>query len=540
MKSIRLFWLLTFLVTWSTAPKTPCLKGAEPPHIQDIVAAGRQTQERLATDTAAWTTVLELPNDLFAEVDTVRAADMEKQVIRLTKGDSRLEIAEIISREGLWYVTTKEGNFKYRPFEAPLSFPAAYFFLARSEIRMIVDEIDEAVNFAGVADNVATYRMPLPEANAQQIKSALKMIKDAETRSPDSVNQKMRDTKQMLEGTLNTGIEVKLDITNGVILKDGVFKKQVWFKNFRWVPASEDSQFDISQQQWTDRTQPLANQESLRDLITIANQPLWRPGTPDGDMNLLLLNIRTGDFRRLPYQHGVALGGCFSKDRSRVYLAGNLPLEGSMCLFEIDLLSGENIRIGGPELQSGMVLSCVLSPDDRYLAVLKQATGKGPLDFQIYIHDLETGETRPLGETMDTGFPSWLPDGKGIVLVTREYAALDKPSINTVCRMDLSGKITSLLQGSSPVMLMSESRIMYENNETDLWYSCDLDGKDVQMIGDGLKGYGFPTASPDGNQVIMMKFGGAEGPRPYLVEISSGQATPIPAGPGLWAYPAWR
>ena len=72
------------------------------------------------------------------------------------------------------------------------------------------------------------------------------------------------------------------------------------------------------------------------------------------------------------------------------------------------------------------------------------------------------------------------------------------------------------------------------------WNTCDLDGGNVKLVGDGLPRFNFPTLSPDGKQLIMMKFGEAAGPQPNLVDLDTGAAKPMELGPGMWATPAWR
>ena len=50
---------------------------------------------------------------------------------------------------------------------------------------------------------------------------------------------------------------------------------------------------------------------------------MWRPGAASaGDSELLLLNVRTGSLKRVPFPFGQALSGCFSPNRTKIYVPG--------------------------------------------------------------------------------------------------------------------------------------------------------------------------------------------------------------------------
>ena len=76
--------------------------------------------------------------------------------------------------------------------------------------------------------------------------------------------------------------------------------------------------------------------------------------------------------------------------------------------------------------------------------------------------DLATGDARPVGRPREFGSPSWLPDGKGILIVDRKSIDPSKPSISMICRMDLDGRLTALCEGSIPVLLGDRKRILFE------------------------------------------------------------------------------
>jgi hypothetical protein len=127
------------------------------------------------------------------------------------------------------------------------------------------------------------------------------------------------------------------------------------------------------------------------------------------------------------------------------------------------------------------------------------------------------------------------------VLITREYDSdQNKPSVDTIARMDLNGRVTAIRKGSMPVVLNPYNRIAFKDNSDSRWKVCDLNGKELAVIGDGLKGGIFPTVSPEGKRLIIMRTIEHKGQIPHEVDIAKGVTTPLDLGQGFWMYPAWR
>jgi hypothetical protein len=116
---------------------------------------------------------------------------------------------------------------------------------------------------------------------------------------------------------------------------------------------------------------------------------------------------------------------------------------------------------------------------------------------------------------------------------------LSKPAIETIARMDLNGKVTPIRRGSNPIVLNSPTRIMFEDSDK-LWKTCDVNGKNVALIGGGLRHFNSPTPSPDSKRLIMMPYSGDDDLRPVVVDIAKGTTTRLTLGPGIWFMPAWR
>lgn len=121
-------------------------------------------------------------------------------------------------------------------------------------------------------------------------------------------------------------------------------------------------------------------------------------------------------------------------------------------LYEVDLRTGQNRRLGGELLASGFSLMPALSPDGKTVAVLHKGATGAILDLQVCLVDLESGEARTLGDLGDMAFLSWFPDGKSLLLLNREVtdpADVTSPRPDTIARLDLNGRMTKIRDGSN-------------------------------------------------------------------------------------------
>ncbi len=163
------------------------------------------------------------------------------------------------------------------------------------------------------------------------------------------------------------------------------------------------------------------------------------------------------------------------------------------------------------------------------------------VEEQIVLVDVASGRARELGKPLDSANLSWLPEGDGLVLVSRAAKDFDKPSEGTVCRMNLQGEVTRLRKGNMPFSLAPKARILYLDDDGESsWMTCDLEGKNPERVLNGLPHFNFPAVSPNGGKLLIMKFGGENGPQPNVVDLDMKQTTPIPVEKGFWGMPVWR
>lgn len=533
----RGFLVLSVIVTAAAFGRCA---GDDDVQLSELARAGRATQEALETRAAFWTLAFEADGGELIGVDVDSAPPLRRWSVWINRDDEQKVMLRIVEREGVWYVTENGKRTKCRPYEAPSLLPILYTYLARSELPLFVDAEAEIKKVDGRDGDCVILRTAVPEASRKRFEEgvakfeALKKARGVEP--PAQVREGHANVVRMLE----EGVEVHVNEQTGVVEQDGVLGRRVWLVDFDWWdPPNEE--FDVEGMEWVDETASLLDTcRSVDDLIMITRQPLWMKGQETGESELLLMDIRSGRTRRVPFVFGIATKGCFSADRRRVYVPGHVPDEGAISIFEIDLATGAHRRLGSPDLKQGTVLSPELSPDGAYLTVIQLNQGSGLLENQVHIVEVASGRSKPIGRPLDTAGATWLPNREGLILVSRESADLDLPSVGTICRMDLWGNVTAIRKGEHPMVLGDSRRILFQDAATDAWQTCSVSGDGVRTVGDGLKDFGFPTVSPDGRYLIMMRFSDEKAPVPYAINLETGRMKALAVGGGMWSRPSWQ
>ncbi len=495
-----------------------------------IAEAGLQAAKRLGSTAASWTVTHQTPTGAQFVVDVLRAKDRRRMILSGGGGGQIVELARILERDGAWYLTEGESAGKYRPYEAPLSLPTAYLYLTKSDVLLVSDAAAlEGWKREDVAAGVATYRSPLPDSARALVE---RIAAQMEATGLPQVKKPLADLKDVLEH----GLSMKLDVKTGMVLELANAQRRQSLSNFQWREKLDEKEFAVPDRKWTDATgDPVAGDPG--ELLMLGHNGLWRPGFPKGELEARLLDLKSGALRRVPFKGPTAVPGCFLKDRRKVVVSA-LTDDGALGLYEVDLSTGANRRLGGKLLETGFALFPVVSPDGKSLAALHKSGAGQILESQVTVIDLASGGANYVGKPLDTAFVSWRPDGKGFFLIQREYPDRSKPAIATVSTMDLEGTLTPLVRGDFPVLLADGTTILF--HDSGQWKSCDLQGKNAKPYGDGLQGYGFPSPAPDGKRILMMRFRPGQAPQPVILKIGESEGVPATEIPGMWGIPAWR
>jgi hypothetical protein len=530
MRLLLLPILIAFTLPLRAAP-------APAPDANSILAAAQASAQKLKTTAVSYQVRVSGRALSDAVIHVLQAPDGRRRLIfcKSTLG-FQSELARLIERDNLWYATEGQRHVKYRPFEACFERVEIPEFRELAELQALASPTGlRTARLRSVTGNLASYSVPIDDPKPlQQLTEKLRAFLKT---NPNVAVKTQLDRIQTL---LDHGTQITVDTETGMLARLELIDITVSISDVKWLERIPEDQLAVASQEWEDRTaDPTAADPD--DLVMIAHDGHWRPGGAERSIDGELLNLKTGLTRRIPYAGAASLPGCFAKDRKSVFVSGWSVIDGTFGLYQIDLKSGVNRQLGGPALATGATLMCALSPDGATLACLHKDAAAGILESQVYLIDIATGHAKPIGKPFDTAFLSWMPDGKGLFLITRKYPDMNKPSVDTVCRMSLDGAITPLFQGSNPLRLANSNTLIFHNNEQPhRWFTCDLDGKNPQPLADGLPKYGFPASSPDGKFILFMHFTDDKGPIPTLLELGDTQATPIQVGPGLWSWPAWN
>ncbi len=530
------------LVAGRARPGQPAATGAPDP--AKVAEAGTKSLERLETTPASWQAETRVSGAAGSFVLRVlRAGDRRKTALLVRTGQGLVEGMRLIERDGLSYLL--EGGRprgKYRPHEAPFSVPTLRLFLRAGEVSFVSDPgVLQAARFRGMEGPVAEYRQDLDAQGKALVEGLIGSAKKLRQQMPDAkVPPELQRQLAELKAMLQHGLPLRVDVRTGMVVESGGPKLPTTFRDFRWRPDAGDADFDVGSHAWPDHTSDPTEGTDLNDLVMFGHCAAWRAGMGAKDTDTCLLNLKTGRLRRVPFRGAISSPGCFLKPRTRVVVSGFGADPGdALALYEVDLRTGANRRLGGPTLRGRFALMPALSPDGKTLAVLTKDPARLGLESQVCLIDVKTGRARDLGKPLDTAFLSWLPDGQGLVLITRKYRSMDEPADATVARMDLQGRITAIRPGNHPVVLPGGKRILFEDAAR-AWQTCELDGKNVKLLGGGMSGHSFPSPCPDGRRIMWMLYEKGRGPRPVVYDVVSGKTRPATSLPGLWVTPAWR
>ncbi|HET6328756.1 MAG TPA: hypothetical protein VFG04_28995 [Planctomycetaceae bacterium] len=468
---------------------------------------------------------------------------MRRTVLTAQVKKQKLPELQIIARDNCWYVAELGIRTKWRPYETPFLMHAAYFFLLRGEPRFLTDGPQNRLgDYEGTKDGVATFLTPVSGSMRKQLEFSVRGLEDvirqkpALASDPDSIRA-IEQMRRMLRG-----IAVRIDLASGMYVQLGSADRQTEIQDFKWLDHVAPDDFATDQYEWEHHSDD-PTQGPSDDLLMISHNPTWQPGMKSGESDGLLLNVRTGRYRRIPFHGIVSLPGCFSKDRRRVIVSGLDDSTGTLQMYEIDLKTGNNRPLGGDALAGGNSLMPALSLDGKTIAVIHKKPEGRPLDSQIYLIDLRSGDAKPLGKPADVAFLSWLPDRQGLLLLKRESADPSNLSLrltDTIARLGMDGQTTRLLDGSMPVVLNDGKTVLFKGPSDRSWQTCDLDGKNVRPFANGLTDYGFPSPAPDGKRIIWTHFIRGAAPVPTILPIGENSGKAAIKSPGLWSLPSWR
>ncbi|MFI5377977.1 MAG: hypothetical protein ACHRHE_01610 [Tepidisphaerales bacterium] len=529
----------TFAAVVAVLMVVPVAAAAEP-NRDELAARGAETLKRMEATDCSWRVLTDLgaqPSGLPAKtvISRLHTKFGDRIIWSIETGGRSTEILRIVAKEGCWYVTDNAGRRKYRAYELPLDSSAFYLHLSRSV--PLGPTAEGLGTFDRMEGDIGVYRSPLLPEMAAQMRKAIAELETMQKQNPQfKLPPEQAAQMVKIRELLANGTTVRVDARTGLLVDVQSPQLPLQLTDLTFSPKVDEREFAVAEQKWEDfADDPTTG--NLDDLLMIANYAGYR-GQKQYDVDARLMDVKTGKFRRIPFEGAVSTGECFRKNRRFAIVSGLDLMGGALRPYEIDLKTGINRPLGGKLLETGFTLGASLSPDDKSIVVCHKGPEMGLLEVQVCVVDLETGETRTVGKPLDTAFLNWMPDGKRLLLVQRKSIDMNKRALTNVAVMDMDGTVTPLCKGDQPMMLADNKTILFDDDG--LWKTCDLEGKNIQLFGDGLKGYGFPSPAPDRRRLVMMKFPPPGLPKVVVLEIGQSTGRVVTEAPGLWGQPAWK
>jgi hypothetical protein len=507
------------------------------PDIEALIQAGRKTKQKLLQAPAQWVIRCQLTPDDVLMIKVVVDGDRRSKVYAHRNGSQTMILCRVVEKDGVWFVDERGDRQKTRPYEATLHFPGAYFYHSLADLIVVTDgRLLAEASFQSRKEGIATYRA-LPSARERQLlEQSISTYDQLAPQNPKAKNAEMEQQILTAKRILSEGIPLRVDETTGLIIETRIQNLPVSVNEFEWLEEAPAGVFNVQEAGWGDQTAPWSDP---KDWMMVAYDPLAAPTAKKPALDGFLLNVKSGQLRRLPFDGATAMPMCFLGDRTQVLISA-FDLVGGTGLVKLDLLTGENIPITLSPSSGGIPLGAALAPNKQEVAFLQAFASDGIMGFQMRIVDLASSKIRSLGKPGRLGGPfSWLPDGSGLIL--KRFIPTDSPAgieDRMICRMTRDGKLTDVLHGDMPLVFNKSQRILYE--EEGLWHTCNLDGSDSKLFANGLKGHGFPSVSADEEHIAFMRFDKSTGPVLLIFDLGKSDGRRITSASGIVAIPTWR
>lgn len=507
--------------------------------LQPMEAAGLVNKKRLASSRAQWITDITLPGGAVATIATLRTPTASRYIVSVSFNGQSEELVRVIERDGIWYVRDHHSRATYRPYEYRGENSLLYISLVRSvPIFLTADSRAAIGNVVSTDSKTATFSAPVPDPIARQVKNMIAQVEQLKRAQPgNALSPEAADMLAKMKSFQVQGITTVVDLSNGLIIENRSFKLPTVTHDFHFIDHDDSAEF-ATPGNWEDNTSdPTVG--DVNELLMIGHYPDFTPGMKTPDVDGQLFNVKTLQFRRLPFHGALSMPGCFLPGRTRVVVTGVDLNGGANRPYLLDLRTGENRALGGALTEVGTTMFESLSPDGKHVVCQRVGTNEDVLKSDVLVIDLPNGHAHQVGEPMDVGPVYWTPDRR-LLLLRRESRNVNGPAQCFVSIMDLNGKVTDLRRGDQVTPLADNQRILFQDEATQLWHTCDYRGQNDSLFGDGLAHYGFPAPAPDGKRILMMHFIEGQAPIPTLLAVGQSSGTPLTQAPGLWASPRWR
>jgi hypothetical protein len=457
--------------------------------------------------------------------------DFEARILLRPETKNPEPFARVISKSGKWYVE-EYGGLKgiYLPWQAPFSFEVVALLLSECWPSGYV--LEDGHRYGETRNQVTTVRAPLKAGQRAMAEAFLQEAAASGVVPAGELKRNLGAIKQRLK----EGNVLKVDARTGLLRGLSLGNVEIVYGRVEWLSKKPEISLLAH---LPDFSAPFP--KDRENLIMIGRAGAWRPGLPNMDAGGHLLNLENGKLLRIPFVGSSCMPGCFVAERSKVAVTARETSGAGVGLYLIHLDSGKSERLGGKSFATGQCQGPVLSPDGKSLAVTHSHS---ILMRQLYLLDLAGGKPRAIGRPRDASGFSWIGDGSGLIGITRQRRTGVPEGVPEyrMTRFGLDGSVRNLREDVGNFALVvgeKGDRILFQEKGNS-WHTCDLNGGDVKMLGKGLSGLDFPSASPDGKRVIMIEHDEKERTCPVVVDLATGEVKKAKAEEGRWVLPVWR
>jgi Tol biopolymer transport system component len=510
---------------------------AGPPNLAELSQTAVFNLEKFEIAPATWGVLYKRGKLERSTTVTVDGAFKRIDFYETTEGVKK-RACRLYSRDGVWYIHGFGRKVKTFPYGFTFPDPIWDMLMQRTMPQPVPPQIPG--KYMGTKEGVAYYKLPLPKETMVQIG---RMIKRAETMLKYEKDRFKRSDWQkkirQMNAAVYQGMIIRVDLNTGFLLDFGDLATSTQLQNFKWLSKVDRDTFLVTNETWSDDTADLSLGQP-NDLAVITHAPAWTPTTTNVPSNVVLINIRTNQFRKLPFPSPSLFAIGFANKRSDVILGTITPR--GMLLFKLNLKSGKSQMLGDGKMEPGMITSAEVSPDGTKVALSLKATPSST-STMVYTININTGHSKLIGNVTSADAVTWTPSGDGVVMMKVKRNSKGTVTSSQIISLSTTGQQRILRDGLNPVVIRKLNKIMFvaTKDGKPAWFLCDLNGKNEKPIGsDGLSNLLAPAPSPDGMSVIMMQPQKEAAPSMYVVNLQTGQRRRLNLPTGAWSYPAWR
>lgn len=503
-----------------------------------LVERASATIQRFETNATEWEARVTFPgNPNGYRVSVIKDGETARFRGFIEPKDSKaIPIFNLTEVSNIWYVVEPETRVRCRPWEHFFQSAISELMLEAAELRFVLDST--AFAFAEVERTNGSsilFRERLDQAESNSLASVLAEVATVPPNLTPHRDKRLALQARFLQRALAEGVSFSVNRDGGFIDGWETQRHKIEIEHFHWLPSTPTSRLRVSGTNWVDRVAPFRSADWDR-CVLVAHDPSAEASRINPRLGVLRLD--NGLVTRVPIPTLGTVWGEFLSDRKTAVVV-HQDIAGSMALSLVNLSTAEVTPLD-VALNGTLIGMPVLSPDQQTIAILfRPQNASSVVEFQMLLVDIKKKTAKTLGKPGRLGAPySWLPDGSGIVLKRFLPAKSDDIERRVVCFLRMDGTLADLIAGDDPLVIPHLKCVLFEGSSRD-WFTCNLSGLNPVKFADGMKGWGNPAISPNGKEMLWVRFVKGELPQLHRFEFGNKNGELATKSPGFTSMPVW-